>query len=164
MPIKWAGMALLLVALLSCRGATAEPTIVSPPVSGLITELQDEVRDLPGDRIAWSTFWRLCWASYPGAEAYELMTLTGEGISPRLRRQSDRCFRIEAAAGQNEKAFGLAKRDVQLTLQAGQLAYRVRAVLSGSRVSEWSEAAPVGENQAVGTRTATATATEGRSR
>lgn len=103
------------------------------------------MRDLPGGRIAWSTYWKLCWAEYPGAKGYELQTLTSEGISAKLRRQSERCFRIEAAANENEKSQGLLNREVLLALQSGQLAYRVRAVLEEGRASEWSPPMAVGK-------------------
>jgi hypothetical protein len=96
-------------------------------------------------RLAWSTYWKLCWEEYPGATAYELQALTGEGGARKLRRQRERCFRIEAAKGENEKTQGLANRDLLLALQAGQLAYRVRAALNDHRVSAWSSPAAVGE-------------------
>src|SRR5947208_15242510 len=89
------------VALSACRTQAGGPTVVAPPVGGLVAQLEDEVRDLPGDRIGWSTYWRLCWREYPAARGYELETLTGEGASPKLRRQDDRCVRVQAAAGEN---------------------------------------------------------------
>jgi hypothetical protein len=139
------GASLLLLPT-SCASSEAPEVVRGPPVEGLTATLEDEVRDLPGGRIAWSTYWELCWEPYPGAEAYELKTLTGEGeVSGELRRQEENCFRIKAAAGENEKSEGLKTRDVQLALQQGQLAYRVRAVLGGGRVSEWSKAVPVGQ-------------------
>ena len=124
---------------------SVEDKVVNPPVEDIIATLEDEVQDLPGKRIAWSTYWKLCWQSYPAAKAYELQTLTGEGVSPKLRRQSDRCFRIQAAANENQKSLGLFNRKVMLLLQKGQLAYRVRAVLNEKLVSEWSPAMAVGE-------------------
>ena len=139
------GASLLL--LTSCASSDAPEIVSGPPVEGLTATLEDEVRDLPGGRIAWSTHWELCWKPYPGAaEAYELKTLTGEGeVSGELRRQEENCFRIKAAAGENEKSEGLKTRDVQLALQQSQLAYRVRAVLGEGRVSEWSKPVPVGK-------------------
>ncbi len=116
-----------------------------PPPSGMKMTLEDEVRDLPDGRIAWSTYWKLCWEPYAGAVAYEMQTLTGEGTSRKLRRQHDTCLRIEAAAGENAKEKGLVNRDLLLALQSGQLAYRIRAVLDGDRVSEWSSVMMVGE-------------------
>jgi hypothetical protein len=118
---------------------------VFPPVTGLVATLEDEVRELPSDRIAWSTYWKLCWDVSPQATAYELQTVTGEGSSPKLRRQSERCFRIQAAAGENEKSQGLVNRAMLLALQEGQLAYRVRAVFGNGQVSAWSLAMAVGE-------------------
>ena len=139
------GASLLLLPT-SCASSEAPEVVSGPPVGGLSTTLQDEVRDLPGGRIAWSTHWELCWKPYPGAEAYELKTLTGEGeVSGGLRRQEENCFRIKAAAGENKKSEGLKTRDVQLALQQSQLAYRVRAVLGEGRVSEWSKPVPVGK-------------------
>jgi len=138
------GASLLLLS--SCASSEAPEVVSGPPVEGLNATLKDEVRDLPVDRIAWSTYWELCWEPYPGAEAYELETLTGEGeASSELRRQEENCFRIKAAAGENKKSEGLKTRDVQLALQQGQLAYRVRAVLGEGHVSEWSKPVPVGK-------------------
>lgn len=133
----------LLVA--SCDSPSSAQKVVGPPVRGLVATLEDEVSELPGGRIAWSTYWKLCWESYPGAKSYELQPLTSEGISPKLRRQSDRCFRIEAAAGENEKSQGFVNRKLLLALQSGQLAYRVRAILDKKSVSEWSPSIAVGE-------------------
>lgn len=133
--------------LTGCNRAssTAAPQVAPRAVSGLVTTLEDEVRDLPDRQIAWSTYWKLCWDEYPGAQGYELQTMTGEGRSPKLRRQSGRCFRLQAAAGENQKTAGLVNRELQLKLQEGQLAYRVRAVLADNRVSEWSVSMPVGK-------------------
>ena len=144
----WSVAATFCVLLLAgCRQApsTASPHLPPPAVSELVATLEDEVRDLPGEKIAWSTYWKLCWAESPGAQAYELQTVTGEGTSPRLRRQRERCFRLQAAAGENHKAQGLLNRELQLALQQGQLAYRVRTVLSDGRVSEWSPVLTVGK-------------------
>jgi hypothetical protein len=71
--------------------------------------------------------------------------MTGEGTSKNLHRQREGCYRVQAAAGENDKAQGLLNRDVQLSLQRGQLAYQIRAVLSDNRVSAWSRAIAVGE-------------------
>lgn len=115
------------------------------PIQGMVATLEDEVRDLPEQRIAWSTFWKLCWEEYPGASGYELELLTSEGVSPELRRQSARCFRVEVASGENKRNEGMVHRDIQLALQKGQLACRVRAVFDAARVSEWSSPVVVGE-------------------
>lgn len=115
------------------------------PVQGLTATLEDEIRDLADGRIKWSTYWKLCWDEYPGAEAYELQTMTSEGTSPKLRRQSERCFRIEAAANVNEESQGLRNRDQLLALQMGQLFYRVRAVLDRNRTSAWSPSMELGK-------------------
>lgn len=111
---------------------------VSPPVQHLAAELEDEVHDLPGEEIRWSTYWRLCWANYDGASGYELQALTSEGASDKLRHQSERCFRLEVAAGQNPKTQGLLNHDLQLAMRSSQLAYRVRTVFADGRSSEWS--------------------------
>jgi hypothetical protein len=138
------GASLLLLS--SCASPEAPEAVSGPPVEGLTATLKDGVRNLPVDRIAWSTYWELCWEPYPGAGAYELKTLTGEGeVSGELRRQEENCFRIKAAAGENKKSEGLKPRNVQLALQQSQLAYRVRAVLGEGRVSEWSKPVPVGK-------------------
>ena len=133
--------------LASCgRGATPArvPQVVPTPVGALVGSLEDESRDLPDGRVAWHTYWRLCWGAYPGATAYELQARTGEGVSPQLRRQDGTCFRLEAAAGEDTKADLPRSRTIQLSTQSGQLAYRVRAVLGPDRVSAWSESLAVG--------------------
>lgn len=130
--------------------SAAAPAGVHPPVRGLVATLEDEVHDLPGERMAWATYWTLCWERYPGALAYELETLTGEGASPKLRRQREPCVRIEVVKGKNARQQGFVNREVLLALASGQLAYRVRAVLDNNRVSEWSPPVAVGE--AAGTR------------
>jgi hypothetical protein len=119
--------------------------VVGGPVDGLTATIEDNSRELAGDRVAWSTTWTLCWAAYPDAMAYELQARTAEGTLPRLDRQEDRCFRLEAAGGEHARAEWRARRDLLLALSTGQLAYRVRAVLPGNRVSEWSPAVAVGE-------------------
>lgn len=107
-------------------------------MTGLKASLEDETRELPDGQIAWTTYWKFCWNAYAGARGYELETLTGEGISRKVRRQTETCFRLEVAKGQNEKAKGLFNRELMLASIAGQVAYRARAVLDGNRVSEWS--------------------------
>jgi hypothetical protein len=138
---------LLLAALTlsGCGSASGPAQVVQPPVTGLVATLEDESRDLNAGRIAWSTYWKLCWSVYPGAIAYELQPLTGEGASSKFRRQREECYRVQAAAGENDKAQGLLNRDVQLSLQRGQLAYQVRAILPEHRVSAWSRAVAVGQ-------------------
>lgn len=132
--------------LAACSPRSGPPLVVQPPVGGLAARLEESSRDLPDHRIAWQTWWELCWSDYPGARAYEIQSLTGEGASSKLRRQTDRCFRLEVAAGENDRAAGLLNRDVQLALESGQIAYRVRAVLDGNRVSEWSAAVAAGRS------------------
>ena len=140
-PSDYAALALLL-----CAACSQPPAAPLPAMMGLVASLEDEVRDLPNGQIAWSTYWKLCWDNYPNAEAYELQTMTGEGATRRLRRQSERCFSLQAAAGENSKAQGLLNRALQLALQQGQLAYRVRAVRKDGRMSEWSVPFAVGRN------------------
>ncbi len=114
-------------------------------VEGFVATLQREVRELPAERMAWSTFWRLCWSRFPGARAYELATLTGEGRSPQLRRQRARCLRLEVAAGENARSERFKDERTQLALTAGQLAYRVRAVRADGGVTRWSRPYAAGE-------------------
>jgi len=128
------------------------PEGVKPPVSGLESTLEDVTQDLSGGRIRWSTYWRLCWTEYPGAQAYELQAQTIEGVASNLRRQTDRCFRLEVAGGENHKSQGLLNRELLLKLQSAQLAYRVRAVLDTNRFSEWSRGAAAGKKVATGSR------------
>lgn len=143
-----AGMLVAAIVACGCSDDDADrsrPKGLAPP-TGLRTSLLDEIAPMLGDRIRWSTFWRLCWEAYPGATAYELRPLTGEGDPGRLRRQTARCFRIQAAAGENTRSRGLALREEQLALQQGQLAYAVRAILEDGRVTSWSAAVAVGEH------------------
>jgi hypothetical protein len=158
-------MALLAPALLSCGGngesraehkagpapaagqradAGGNPSALDPP-SGFVAKLTREVRPLSGERIAWSTEWRLCWSRYPGADYYELETLTGEGASPRLSRRGGRCLGLEVAAGENRRSEGFRLEQSQLVQSSSLLSYRVRAQLGGGRVSSWSKPFPAGE-------------------
>lgn len=121
-----------------------QPQVVQPSVTGLVSTLSDEVKELPSDLIRWSTYWQLCWEPYPEAKEYELQTVLVEGKSPKLKRQSDRCFRIQAASNENQKSQGLLNRDLILLIHKIQLGYRVRAVLDNNRVSEWSQVMAVG--------------------
>ncbi|UOG73710.1 hypothetical protein MTX78_16490 [Hymenobacter tibetensis] len=102
------------------------------------TTLLDTVTTLPNGQIAWSTYWRLCWEPYPGAQAYEMQTATDEGISPKLRRLPAACYRLQVAAGRNAKSQGFLNRKQLLDLQAGQLSFRIRAVLGPNQFSAWS--------------------------
>ncbi|GAX37714.1 hypothetical protein [Nodularia sp. NIES-3585] len=121
-----------------------QPQVVQPPITGLVSTLSDEVEELPSDLIRWSTYWQVCWEPYPEAKEYELQTVLMEGKSPKLKRQSDRCFRIQAASNENQKSQGLLNRDLILLMHKIQLGYRVRAVLDSNRVSEWSQVMAVG--------------------
>ena len=129
----------------ACGTKAEKQTTVSPPVQNLTATLEDEVHDLPGGEIEWSTYWRLCWPSYEGVREYEIQSLTSEGASDKLHRQTERCFRLEVAAGENPKREGLRNRDLQLALRSTELSYRVRAVLANAQFSEWSEALTAGK-------------------
>ena len=136
--------AILTVLLFAAGCATKTEKIetqatISPPVQNLTAALEDEVHDVPDGKIEWSTYWHLCWANYEGASAYELQALTSEGSSDKLERQSDRCFRLQVAAGKNARTQGMLNRDLQLAIRSSQLAYRVRAVLADGQFSEWSK-------------------------
>ncbi|MBF2008255.1 MAG: hypothetical protein IGS49_23125 [Chlorogloeopsis fritschii C42_A2020_084] len=121
-----------------------QPEVVQPPVTGLVSTLSDEVEELPAELIRWSTYWQLCWQPYPEAKEYELQAVLMQGKSPKLQRQSDRCFRIQAASNENQKSQGLLNRELILLMHKIQLGYRVRAVLDNNRVSEWSQVMAVG--------------------
>jgi hypothetical protein len=121
-----------------------QPQVVQPPITGLVSTLSDEVQELPSDLIRWSTYWQLCWEPYPEAKEYELQKVLGDGASPKLQHQSDRCFRLQAASNENQKSQGLLNREVILLMHKIQLGYRVRAVLDDNRVSEWSPVMAVG--------------------
>ena len=121
------------------QNKTAQVEKISlPPIEGIVTRLEDEVRDLPNGQIAWSTYWKTCWQAYPDAKAYEVEVTTMEGASPKLRRQDGLCHRIQLAAGNNPKSQGLLGRKMLINLQVGQLAFRYRAVVEENRFSEWS--------------------------
>lgn len=120
---------------------------LSTPVQGFVARLEDEVSESGARGIKWSTYWELCWDEYPAAVAYDVQTVTSEGISPKLRRQTERCFRMQVASGVNDKSQGLFNRDAVIAMQTSQLSYRVRAVLSDSRTSAWSDQIAVGEQR-----------------
>ncbi len=121
-----------------------QPQILQTPITGLVSTLSDEVEELPSDLIRWSTYWQLCWEPYPDAKEYELQKVLADGASPKLQRQSDRCFSIQAASNENQKSQGLLNRELILLMHKIQLGYRVRAVLDDNHVSQWSEVMAVG--------------------
>jgi hypothetical protein len=132
-------LAVAALTLFGCGAGTPAGT-PGPPPTGLVASLEDEV----GAGGSWRTSWVLCWDTYPGAVAYELMTITGEGSSPTLRRQTDRCLHVEAAAGDGPPAERPARRAAQLAAQQGQLAFRVRGVPAHGPPGEWSLPVAVG--------------------
>ncbi|MCC5602760.1 hypothetical protein [Nostoc favosum] len=123
--------------------------VVEPPVTGLTSTLSDEIKELPTELIRWSTYWQLCWQPYPEAKEYELQAVLMEGKSPKLRRQSDRCFRIQTASNENQKSQGLLNRELILLMHKIQLGYRVRAILDDNHVSQWSEVMAVGATNVI---------------
>ena len=131
--------------LAACNGA-ADAGPPGPAPTGLVATLQDEV----GAGGSWRTSWVLCWDAYPGAAAYELKTVTGEGASPKLRRQTDRCLRIEAAAGDGPPEERPARRAAQLAGQQGQLAFQVRGVPAHGPPGKWSPPVAVGSEGPAG--------------
>jgi hypothetical protein len=144
----------LLATAAAASAAAALAADPLPAVGGFVATLADEVRELPKHRIAWRTYWTLCWAAYPEARGYELQAVTSEGGSLRPKAVDARCHRLEVAANENRKTEGLRARELQLALQSGQLAYRVRAVLADGRTSTWSPlfgaGKPVGSGDAAG--------------
>ncbi len=123
-----------------------KPTPAAPPqITGLRATLEDEVTDLPEERIKWNTYWVLSWDPFPGAEGYDLQIVTSEGISPRLHHVKEPRFRLQSATGENLKSEGLVKRDLQLALHAAQLAIAVRAHLPGDQATAWSHPYDVGK-------------------
>jgi hypothetical protein len=102
-----AGAALAALALAACDSSDEERRVSRPrAVDGFVATLERDVRRLPGRRIAWSTYWRLCWARYPDTRVYEVETLTGEGAPSELLRQRRRCLRLEVAADENARSEG----------------------------------------------------------
>ena len=128
-----------MLALAACNGS-ADAGPPPPAPAGLVATLEDEA----GAGGSWRTWWVLCWDALPGAVAYEVKTVTGEGASPTLRRQADRCLRIEAAAGDGPPEERAARRAVQLAAQQGQLAFQVRSVPAHGPPGEWSPPVAVG--------------------
>ena len=133
-----------LAAQISTPNPTTEAANSPSEMNGFIVVLEDEVRDMPNSRIKWNTHWTLCWDEFSNALAYQIETMTGEGKSPHLITQQHKCKRIEVASGENKASLGLVSRDLQIALQSGQLAYRVRAVLPGEHNSPWSAYFAVG--------------------
>lgn len=138
----WLTSALLLV---TACGTSSDAMPQPPHPQNLVATLEDEVRDDGDDRIAWVTYWKLCWDEYPGALRYQLQAMTSEGASPRVRDHVGNCLRLEVARNNNPRELGLHKRDVMLALASGQLAYRIRAVYADGGTSEWSNSVGVGE-------------------
>ena len=103
--------ALLSVLLSACKTPSGAQQVVAPPVEEIVATLEDEVRELPSKRIAWSTYWKLCW-HYPGAKAYELQTLTSEGISPKRAAKAIAVFvsKLRRVKTTNPKDFSTARR------------------------------------------------------
>jgi hypothetical protein len=128
----------LLAAAAAATAAAAFPAEPLPPIGGFVATLADEVRELPKQRIAWRTYWTLCWDAYPQARGYELQAVTSEGGSLRPKSVDGPCHRLEVAGNENRRSEGLRTRDLQLAVQSGQLAYRVRALLADGRTSAWS--------------------------
>lgn len=76
-------------------------------INGFVITITDEVHNLHERRIKWKTYWTLCWNGYPQAVAYQIETMTGEGKSPQLIMQQQKCKRIEIASGENKATLGL---------------------------------------------------------
>lgn len=135
---------MVVVGVLAVGRDTDPPPTVGPPPSGLVATLEDEVSPAGASATSWRTFWKLCWDAYPGAVAYELRALTGEGAARTVRRQPDRCLRVEAAAGEGADDERPARRAMLLATQRSQLAYQVRAVRGDGSRTGWTDAVAVG--------------------
>ncbi|WP_235526610.1 hypothetical protein [Nostoc piscinale] len=55
-----------------------QPQVIQPPITGLVSTLSDEVEELPQELIRWSTYWQMCWETYPEAQEYELQKVLVE--------------------------------------------------------------------------------------
>jgi hypothetical protein len=137
--------ATVLVLTASCGGPPAAPTVVAPAVSGLTATLTDQTIAHPAGQLSWRTTWELCWPPYSGAIGYQLQARTSEGTVDRVREHTGQCFQVEAASGVHAETEWRSRRTLLLELSAGQLAYRVRAVLPDHRVSLWSSSVKVGQ-------------------
>ncbi len=125
--------------------ATASSLPAAP--GGLTKTLQDVKRPSGRGRIAWSTYWKLCWQPVAGAKYYEKRLLTSEGAPRKPARINSNCFRVEAAAGENPSSEGLPKRDLMLSMQAAQSAIQIRAVFPDGQTTAWTAEQAVGEIQ-----------------
>jgi hypothetical protein len=112
---------------------------------GLTITLQDVKRPSGRGRIAWSTYWKLCWQPVAGAKYFEKRLLTSEGAPRKPERINTTCFRVEAAAGENPSSEGLPKRDLMLSMQAAQSAVQIRAVFRDGHTTAWTAEQPIGE-------------------
>jgi len=138
---------LLFFVLAAASPAQADSGSDAPArLGGFEVVLEDETREIPGraGRIRWATYWNLAWDAHPQALAYQIETMTSEGVSPKLKTQDGTFIKLEVASGENKKSLGLDKRDLQIALISGQLSYRVRALLADNRAGEWSAHFPVG--------------------
>lgn len=116
-----------------------------PPPAGFVRTLEDETRAAAPGRVAWSTYWKLCWDPVATARHYEIRLVTSEGAPRTPKHLVATCYRIEAAAGENPVGEGMPKRELMLSMQAAQAALQVRAVFADGRATAWSTEQPIGD-------------------
>jgi len=131
------------------RAATAPsaqrpPLVDSRTVENMRVAVSTVATPTAAGRLSWAATWTLCWDPVPGAIGYDIQAMTSESVSPRLKHVESACFSVELAAGEDLPADLPGKRDVQLSMQRSQLAYRVRADFGRNVVGSWSPAIDAG--------------------
>lgn len=67
----------LLAACGSSSGAVDGPAAgAADAPRGLVATLENDVRELPRERIAWSTYWKLCWDRHATAMSYVIAAVS----------------------------------------------------------------------------------------
>jgi hypothetical protein len=129
---------------LTSTTSTPPPLVDSRTVENLHVAVSTVATPAASGRVSWAATWTLCWDPMPGAIGYDVQAMTSESASPRLKRVEAPCFSVELAAGEDLPADLPGKRDVQLSMQRSQLAYRVRADFGRNVVGSWSQAIDAG--------------------
>jgi len=147
-------VATLVVAAPACVKTATEVTPGAPFArpSEFRVVLHTEKESTAGELVTWRTWWKLTWASMPGATSYVVETATSEGGGdrPRQRTVEQPEWRIEVAAGTSAPAALDRDQQGQLAFTAAQLLVRIAAADHDGRRSAPSPWFPVGEVLAEG--------------
>jgi hypothetical protein len=130
----------------ACAGSDSggRPAPASTAVTGLRATLRDDERRVQG-RLVWTTRWELCWRPVRSARAYVVTTVTAEGVSPRPRVTTERCFALDVAKGVARRHGDRAGKAGQLSTISAMLSVSVAARFAGGTMGPPSPGVPVGE-------------------